>query len=223
MGKLHIISYKDEPFNNRIEAGNFLAKELEEYRGQRGVVLGIPRGGIVIAACVAAFLEFELDIVLSRKLTAPFNPELAIGAVSEDGRFFLNEVAYQIDVDDAYIEREKNHQLNEIKRRIERYRKVRPKVSLKDKIVIVTDDGVATGATMQAALWFCCQENPEKLIAAIPVGAEETLQKLQKDADEVICLRLPSYFGAVGQFYLEFPQIDDAQVIKILKESSEKV
>lgn len=183
------------------------------------MVLGIPRGGVIVAAEVARILKAELDIVLSRKLGAPYNPELAIGAIAEDGRVFLNEVlASQVGADKDYIEAEKAQQWLEIKSRIKRFRTVKRKIPLKGKTVIITDDGVATGATMQAALMSLRQEKPGKLIAALPVGAAEAVELLADYSDEVIVLRVPDYLGAIGQFYLDFSQSSDEEVLGILRD-----
>ncbi len=219
MGKLRVVYYSDESFEDRKEAGRLLAGALNEFRAKDTVVLGIPRGGMVVAGEIARLLAAKLDIALSRKLGAPGNPELAIGSISESGRLFLNDdLAFRVGADKEYIEAEKSRQLAEIKGRIRRFRGVKEKVPLKGKTVILTDDGVATGATMQAALWDARQENPERLIAAIPVGAKESLEALVECADELIALRVPEYLGAIGQFYLNFEQTSDEEVLEILRE-----
>ncbi len=223
MAQLRILSYSSMPFADREEAGELLAAQLVEYRGQKAVVLGIPRGGIVVASEIARELKAELDIVLAHKLRTPGHEELAMGSVTEDGKLFLNqEVVGEIAVREAYIQQEKVRQLAEIKRRTELIRQVRPKIPLKGRIVIVTDDGVATGATTQAALWAVRLEGPEKLIAAIPVGPEDTIRRLAKDVDEMLCLRAPPLFVAVGQFYRQFHPVEDEDVLKILREGSQK-
>lgn len=223
MGTLRIVSDSARYFSDRHEAGQLLARELIDLRGQRAVVLGIPRGGVIIAQELARALDADLDIVLSRKLRTPGYPELAMGSVAEDGKVFLNEtVIREMGVDKAYIQQEKTSQLAEINRRSKLFRQALPKVPLSEKPVIVTDDGVATGATFQAALWSVRQEHPKKLIAAIPVGARDTVEMLAKDADETICLRTPPFFSAVGQFYLHFAQIEDDDVLKILEEEQRR-
>lgn len=220
MKNLQIISRSSESFKDRAEAGKLLAKELKKITIDEAVVLGIPRGGIVIAKEIAQVLSLEADIVLSRKIGAPFNPEYAIGAVSEDGMVFINSQAlYQAHPDDDYIKKEKGHQMQEIKRRIEAYRKVKPKVTLKAKTVIICDDGVATGATMQAAIWAAKQEGCSKIIIALPVAPYDTITRLAKEADETIVLRVPAFFAAVGQFYMDFPQVEDSEVIELLKKT----
>ncbi len=219
---LRIVSSKSKRFRDRVEAGRLLAQELIELYGQRVVVLGIPRGGIVVAREMAHALVADLDIVLARKLRTPGQWELAMGSVAEDGKLFVNErVAGELGVSESEIMREKAIQLNEIDRRRQLIRKIQPKVALKDRVVLVTDDGVATGSTAQAALWAVRQENPRKLIAAFPVGAPDTLARLAEYADEVVCLSAPSLFFAVGQFYERFEPVEDEDVLEILKEEVE--
>jgi predicted phosphoribosyltransferase len=223
MGKARIISYSQEPFSGRLEAARLLGQELEKFRGKNVVVLGIPRGGIIIAEEIVSMLVARLDVVLTHKLGAPGNPELAIGAVTEEGRIFLNKaLAERLGAESGYLQAEKERQLNIIKQRVEQYRRILPKVSLKGASVIITDDGVATGATMKAALWVARQEHPEKLIAALPVGPEETIQELAIDADEVICLRAPYFFSAIGQFYLDFSQVEDSEALEILRQEAKR-
>lgn len=226
MGVLRIISQSPEPFADREEAGLLLGKALSAYAGRATVVLGIPRGGVVVACGVARVLDAELDIVLSRKLGAPGNPEFAIGAISEDGKLFLDEAikermgAY----DDllGYVEREREKQYAEIAKRITRYRDVQAKLPLKGRVVIVTDDGIATGATMQASLWSARREEPEKLIAAVPVASRDAMERIADAADEAISLKVPPHFQAVGQFYTNFGQTTDEEVMSMLQESADR-
>lgn len=223
MGKLRIISFSPELFRDRQEAGRLLASQLQEIKGQKAVVLGIPRGGIVVARELAQALDAELDIVLSRKLRTPGHWELAMGSVAEDGKIFLNETVIQeLNISKALIEQERQVQLAEIARRAALIRQVRPKVPLAGRVVVVTDDGVATGATTQAALWTVREEKPLKLIAAMPVGSHDTIVRLSKDVDEMVCLRTPPSFFAVGQFYSNFQQVEDEDVVAILKEATPK-
>lgn len=218
MSSVRIVSCSEEPFSGRMEAGRLLAGELARFRGKDAIVLGIPRGGIVIAKEISSALDARLDIVLSHKLGAPANAELAIGAIAEGGKIFLNEkITSGLDVQSAYLKQEQARQLAVIKRRVEQYRGILAKTPLKDRIVIITDDGVATGATMKAALWAARQEQPKMLIAALPVGPQDTIREISQDADEVLCLRCPSFFGAIGQFYLDFSQVEDGEVLEILK------
>ena len=224
MGILQIISKSSEPFGNRAEAGRLLACELHKYRDVKAIVLGIPRGGVIIANQIAKSLGVDLDVVLSHKLGAPANPELAIGAVCEDGTVFVDErLAQYVDADADYIEHEKERQLNEIARRVELYRQILGKIDLDGRVVIITDDGVATGATMQAALWAVRQEKPETIILALPVGSEDTVRRLSQAADETVCLKTPSSFDALRRFYMNFSQVEDTQLLEILKEQHKRL
>ena len=223
VGKIKILSNSDEVFHDRKEAGRLLGSSLRSLKDAQTVVLGIPRGGVVVAREVSGLLKAGLDIVLSRKLGAPHNPELAIGAISETGKMFLDDsIAWHAGADKEYIDKEAKHQFSEIKRRAEIFRKALPKASLEWKTVIIVDDGLATGATMQASLWAARQEKPSKLIVAIPVASGEAIDRIADYCDEVICLRLPEFFGAVGQFYSSFDQTTDEEVISILKEEFTK-
>jgi len=221
MGKLSVLSDSSEAFRDRVEAGRLLGAQLAGRGLRNPVVLGIPRGGVVVGREVARAVGGALDIVLARKLGSPGNPELAIGAISEDGRLYLDErLASQVGADSAYVEEEKEQQLRGIARRAASYRSVRPKVTVRGRPTIVTDDGVATGATAQAALRAVRQEQPDALILALPVGPPETLRRLARDADEVLCLRGPAFFAAVGQFYVRFDQTEDAELLAILREEA---
>jgi predicted phosphoribosyltransferase len=206
-----------------MEAGELLASQLKELQSQNVALLGVPRGGVVVAREIAHALDGDLDIVLAHKLGAPGNPELAIGAVCEDGRLFLDEeISSYMGVDDSYIKREKSRQMQELARRVNRYRSVLPKIPLSGRIVVVTDDGVATGATMQAALWAVRQEEPERIVAALPVGPQETLEKLSHAADKTICLQAPPFFSAISQFYSYFNQVEDEELLEILQEENRR-
>ncbi len=219
MGELRIISRSAEPFADRREAGELLAQALDELRGQNPILLGIPRGGPVIAREMARRLDGEVDVILVRKLRASSQPELAIGAINEAGEVSADrDLLVVLRVPDSYLEAEKREQQREIERRRALYRVARPKATLKDRVVVVVDDGLATGATMLAALWAARAEEPARLIAAAPVGAERSLEKLVPYSDEVVCLRVPACFMAVGEFYLRFPQVEDEEVLRILRE-----
>jgi len=217
MSTIRIVSRSGAPFADRREAGRLLARELEAHRTPRPVVLGIPRGGVVVAAEIAAGLGAELDIVLSRKIGAPGNPELAIGAVSEDGQLFLDEgIRGRLGVPQQFVAQQRALQIEEIARRVALYRAVQPKVPLHGRVVILCDDGLATGSTMQAALWAVRREQPGRVIIAVPVGAAETVERLAGSADELLCLRVPEDFGAVGRFFSKFDQTSDKEVLGIL-------
>jgi putative phosphoribosyl transferase len=217
MGTVRILSDDSNPFADRHEAGRLLANVLSGYAGTNPVVLGIPRGGIVIAWEIARGIGGELDIILARKLRTPGHEELAMGSVAEDGAVFLNrEVVRSLDPGSPAVEREWRYQVAEIQRRLEILRRVRPRVEFKGRTVIVADDGIATGSTTQAALRAAHAQGPRRLIAAMPVGPEHTIRMLADDVDEIICLRAPPSFAAVGQFYLNFDPVEDEDVVHIL-------
>lgn len=223
MGKLRILARECDPFRNRQEAGRLLGLQLLEFRGKGAVILGVPRGGIIIARELAELLQADLDIVLSRKLRAPMQPELAAGSLSESGNVFYNDtVLYSLGINRDALEEEREIQAAEILRRKKTIRAILPKIEIKNRIVIVTDDGIATGATIEAAVWSVRQENPAYLVVAVPVGPYEAVQYLATGADELVCLCTPSDFMAVGQFYREFDQVSDEQVLDILRLEKQK-
>lgn len=215
--RIHIVSNSEAPFADRTEAGRLLAEELSFLKGRHAVVLGIPRGGVMVAAELARRIKAELEVILVRKLRAPLNPELAIGAVTETGRVFLdNRLIDPRNLHTPYVDEERRFQFNEIQRRAAVLRAVKSKTDLTDRIVVITDDGLATGATMQAAIWSARQEHPKEIILAVPVSPADTLARLASLADKTVCLRVPPDFLGVGQFYEHFSQIDDSEVVDIL-------
>ena len=216
---VNILSRRPLVFSDRVEAGRSLADHLSAYRGACTVVLGVPRGGLVVAREIAATLGAELDVVLAHKLGAPGQPEYAVGAMSEAGRVFVSEAAALAGADESYLRIEARRVLAEIQARVALYRQFRAKAPLKDRTVIVTDDGIATGATMRAALWSVRQEQPRKLVAALPVAPEESLNCLADGCDQILCLSAPADFRAVGQFYSDFAQVEDEEVIAILRQA----
>ncbi len=207
-------------FQDRRDAGRQLAARLEYLRGEQDViVLGIPRGGVVTAAVLARELGAELDAVLSRRLGAPCQPELAIGAVGEDGEVYLNSFAREIPgVTDAYIDRERDHQIAEIERRRKLFRGLRPAARVSGRSVIVADDGIATGSTMLAALHVLIAQKPREIIVAVPVAPPNTLARIRRLCTHVECLLTPEDFVAVGQFYEDFRQVEDEEVVRLLRE-----
>lgn len=202
-------------FRNRNDAADRLAEKLEHYRGQNPLILAIPRGAVPMAQRIATALGGEVDVVLVRKLRAPANPELAIGSVDESGWTYLSDYALRMAGYD-YIEAEKQRQLSVMRERRAQYTPVRPPLDPAGRIVIVIDDGLATGSTMIAALHALRAKSPSKLICAVPVSPPDTLAKIRPYADEVVCLSAPEMFYAVGQFYMDFPQIEDEEVIALL-------
>jgi putative phosphoribosyl transferase len=218
-----MVALTGKPYANRRQAAERLSESLSVYRTRHPVILGIPRGGVVIADTVARELDADLDIVLTRKLGAPGNPELAIGAVSENGAVHLeSQIAGRVGADKDYVEREKERQLAEIRARRERYRRVLPKVPLEGRTAILVDDGIATGATMRASLWAARHEGPEQIVVAVPVGARDAIEGLEREADEVVCPYVPAYFYAIGQFFVDFGQVSDEEVVEILRAHSRK-
>ncbi|MFI5458384.1 MAG: phosphoribosyltransferase [Isosphaerales bacterium] len=205
-------------FRNRAEAAHLLARRFKGRELHDPLVLAIPRGGVVTGAVLARELCAELDVVFSRKLRAPGQPELAIGAVSEDGKVYLNPSAKAfLDLANEYIAGEQAYQLGEIARRKALFRAIRPQATIEGRSVIVTDDGIATGATMIAALQVARAKDPFELIVAVPVASPDRLQEIRRRCDEVICMRAPSTFWAIGQFYQDFAPVEDAEALELLR------
>lgn len=210
------------PFADRADAARLLGDALAAKPPENPLILAIPRGGVLIGAILAQRLSAELDIVLTRKLGSPGNPELAIGAVMEEGQTFLNQaIIAGLDIPQSYIEHEKSDQLRLLHERARLYREARPFIPREGRNLIIVDDGVATGATMLATLNGLRACNPASILCALPVGPEETLGQLAGAAD-VVCLACPSWFQAVGQFYDRFTQVSDAEVIETLRKSASR-
>lgn len=206
-------------FRDRQDAGEALAKRLERHRRTHALVLGLPRGGVPVAAQVARALDADLDVVVSRKLGSPVSAELAIGAVTANGGRFLNEdVIRMLNVSDANLAAVTETQQAEARRREALFRGPRPAPVIAGRTVILVDDGLATGATMRAAVRSVRQQQPKRLVVAVPVGSPEACAALRGEADEVVCLYEPGHFGAVGYFYENFTQIQDSDVQTLLDE-----
>lgn len=197
-------------FEDRVSAGILLAKHLKQYQGRDDtLVLGIPRGGVVVAAEVAKELKLPLDALITRKIGAPNQPELALGAVDPDG-----EVVGDVGEFGEIIKRE----LEELKRRESLYREVGKPLNVEDKVIILVDDGIATGATTLSAINYLKRHGAKKIILAVSVASKEAINKLTRIADEIIVLETPENFQAVGQFYQEFLPVSDQEVIQLLKQ-----
>jgi putative phosphoribosyl transferase len=206
-------------FVDRQEAGRRLAEALADLKGEDVVVLGIPRGGVVVAAEVARAYGWPLDTVIPRKIRAPGNPELGLGAIAPGVRVLDQRMLDVLGVSEQYLEREIAEEEQEIERRSEAYRRGRPAVDVKDKVVVVVDDGIATGGTATAAVRWAKAQGARKVILAVPVAPAEGVRNLSREADQVVCLETPEPFYAVGQWYQEFPQTSDEEVVQILDDA----
>jgi predicted phosphoribosyltransferase len=208
-------------FRNREEAAQKLAAKLKGRQLHDPLVLGIPRGGVVVGAVLARELNADLDVVLARKLRAPGQPELAIGAIAEDGSIYLNpQVADVLELSDDYLTEERAHQMAEVERRKKLFRAVRPAAPVRGRSVIVTDDGIATGSTMMAALHVLKGQDPREVIVAVPVASPDRLEPLREWCDRIVCLLSPATFWAIGQFYEDFTQVEDSEVLELLRASA---
>ncbi|MFA5926979.1 MAG: phosphoribosyltransferase [Patescibacteria group bacterium] len=204
-------------FKNRQEVGQKLADKLEKYRGMDAVVYGLPRGGVIVADEVAKHLGLPLDLIFVRKIGHPFNPEFAIGAISESGHKVGDTLKFY-DVNDGWLEREIERHKFEIGRRRELYLGGRPPVSAKDKIAIIVDDGIATGLTMLAAIEEIKDQRPKKIVVAVPVLSPDIVELIRSQTEELITLLAPdSFLEAVGAYYEEFNQVSDEEVVAIMK------
>ena len=204
-------------FADRYEAGHALAEALRAYEREHPVVLGIPRGGIPVAAAVADDLHADLDVIVARKLGAPESAELAIGAVTANGGQYLNdEIIRELGVSAAYLEREIAHQMEEADRREKLFRGTGQHIPLEGRTAIVVDDGLATGATMRAAARSVRRRAPGRLVIAVPVGSVQACQDMRAEADDVVCLHRPESFWAVGFYYRHFEPVPDDEVARIL-------
>jgi putative phosphoribosyl transferase len=204
-------------FRDRYDAGHALIPLLRRFEAEHPVVLGIPRGGVPLAAAVAQELGAELDVIVARKLGAPGSPELAIGAVTANGGQYLNEsIIRELGVRQDYVEREVAHQMEEARRREELFRGANHHIPLEGRVVIVADDGLATGATMRAAVRSVRQRAPKRLVVAVPVGSIQACDALRAEVDELVCPHQPESFWAVGFYYRHFEPVEDDEVRRIL-------
>jgi putative phosphoribosyl transferase len=203
-------------FADRSAAGKQLAQALDHLSGDPVVVLGVPRGGVEVAAEVAAQHGWDLDIVIPRKIGAPQNPELGLGAIAPGVRVLDERMLRTLGVSEEYLEAEIAAQEAEIERRSEAYRRGRPPVDLSGRIAVIVDDGIATGGTAIAAVRWAKAQGATRVVLAVPVAPREAVTRLSEEADEVVCLATPEPFYAVGQWYGDFPQTQDDQVVRLL-------
>ncbi|MGA5040720.1 phosphoribosyltransferase family protein [Streptomyces capoamus] len=210
-------------FSDRPEAGRRLGERLDHLRGRDVVVLGLPRGGVPVAAEVAAALDAPLDVCLVRKLGVPYQPELGMGAIGEDGVRVINqEVLRGTGVSDADLARVEEHELRVLRDRAARYRGAAPAVRVTGRTAVVVDDGVATGATARAACRIARARGAARVVLAVPVAPRDFARRLAGDADELVCLHSPRDFAAVGQFYADFTQVADAEVTDCLRRAARR-
>jgi putative phosphoribosyl transferase len=207
---------EESMFRDRFEAGAKLAEKVKKYKETNAVIIAIPRGGLEVGYAISKETGLPLDVILIKKIGHPLNKEFAIGSVSLSGRIINQDVS----ISQRYIEEETIKIREELKRRYERYFGEREPVSLKGKTVIFTDDGIATGSTMLAAIELAGHQHPEKIVIAVPVAPFETIKKLELIADEVICDLIPPYFHGVGEFYEHFLQVPDAEAISLLRKAN---
>lgn len=204
-------------FKDRLDAARQLSKALKKYEGQNPLILAIPRGAVPMSAWIADVLHGQMDVVLVRKLRAPLQPEVTIGAVDETGRAYLSPCAATPGIAPQYVKDEIKLQMQTLKARRRQYSQIRAPIPVQGRVVIVVDDGLATGATMMSALKAVRQHHPQRLVCAIPVASPDALAQIKPLADETVCLHAPEDFMAVAQFYQQFPQVDDAQVMASLQ------
>ena len=208
-------------FQDRLAAGERLGERLAECGLGIGVVLGIPRGGLPVARPVADVLECPLDVVVASKIGAPHNAELALGAVAADGSAWYNDALIdRLEVETEYFDQEREHEAEVAREKERRYRGAERGVDLGGETVVVVDDGLATGATALACLRQVREAGAERVVSAVPVGSKSAIGRLEREADEVVCLKIPDSFGAVGQFYRSFEQVPDEEALEYLDRES---
>ena len=203
-------------FASREAAAELLARNLAPYNGRHPLVLAIPRGALPMGRIIANALHGDLDVVLVRKIGAPGNPEYAIGAVDEEGQIWTDPLAGRLGIDGRYMRDEAARQLKVIKARRAQYTPIHPAIDPRGRVVIVVDDGVATGATLGAALRLLRQRRPARLVAAFAVAPPDTITRLQPLADDLVYLSAPEPFHAVGEFFTDFREVKDEEVLRIL-------
>ena len=206
-------------YANREAAAELLARSLTAYDGKDPLVLAIPRGALPMGRIIANALHGDLDVVLVRKIGAPGNPEYAVGAVDESGRVWMDPIAGRLGIGEQYIRDEAARQLEVIKARRAQYTPIHPAIDPRGRVVIVVDDGVATGATLGAALRLLRQQRPARLIAAFAVAPPDTIARLHPLADDLVYLSAPEPFHAVGEFFTDFREVKDEEVLEILRKT----
>lgn len=204
-------------FHDRQDAARQLAERLRDSHLYDPLVLGIPRGGVVTAAMLARELDADMDVALARKLRHPLQQELAIGAISEDGEVYIEEGFRDSDLDEDYLQQERQRRMAELDHRRKMFREIRPAAEIAGRSVIITDDGIATGSTMHAALRVVRAKIPRETIVAVPVAPPGRFERLRSECDRAVAVLLPEDFMAISQFYEDFEQVDDEQVCEVLR------
>ncbi len=208
-------------FEDRIDAGRKLAQVLSHLRGRDVVVLGIPRGGVVVANEVAKALGAPLDVVVTKKIEAPGEPEFALGAVTQEGDVIMDRAAAEsLGASAEYLDEQIRLKREEVRDRMERLRADAPYPALEGKVVVIVDDGIATGSSVSAAVMSVRKRNPKEVLIAVPVAPADAVQSLADDGTKVVCLETPGAFLAIGEFYRDFGQVEDLEVKRILSERS---
>ncbi len=207
-------------FKDRLDAGEKLADNLKNYKNDSSsIILSIPRGGVGVGFYVAKKLNLPMNVIIAKKIGAPFNPELAIGAIAEKETVILNDQLIEsYNIYESYVSQKINEEKNNIEKKIEIYRNKESLSGLENKDVILVDDGIATGATIKASIKFIKKSKAKKIIVATPVGERETIEEIKKMCDEVVCLEIPDFFNAVGSFYENFNQVSDEEVVNFIKD-----
>jgi putative phosphoribosyl transferase len=207
-------------FTDRAEAGRRLGEALRKFKGKDVVVLGIPRGGVVVAYEVAKALGAPLDVVITRKIEAPGEPEFALGAVTQEGDVIMDkQAAESLGASREYLDAQVKQKKEEVKERLQRLRGEAAYPSLEGRVVIIVDDGIATGSSVSAAVMSVRRRSPKAIVVAVPVAPEDAVETLAADGNEVVCLETPAEFMAIGEFYSRFDQVEDGEVKRILDES----
>ncbi len=210
-------------FRDRADAGMRLARALSEFKGEGAIVLGIPRGGVVVAAEVADELRARLDVVITRKIEAPGEPEFALGAVTQEGEAILDrQAAESLGASKEYLDEQIRRKQAEVRERMKRIRGDRPYPDLGGRVVIVVDDGIATGSSMGAAVMSVRKRGPKRIVVAVPVAPRDAIDSLSEDGTRVVCLEEPADFLAIGEFYSDFGQVEDSEVAKLVEERSNR-
>jgi len=205
-------------FRDRFEAGKKLAAALVEFKGKNPVVLGIPRGGVIVADEVARALDAPLDIVVTRKIEAPGEPEYALGAVTQEGEVIMDrQAAESLGASREYLENQVKKKREEVTERMKKFRGQAPYPELEGRIVIIVDDGIATGSSVSAAVMSVKKRKPKEIVVAVPVAPKDAVETLASDVNRVVCLETPGPFLAIGEFYTVFDQVEDEEVKRILE------